>query len=68
MPDFINRFGEAGPDGIKVLSSVRQSEITSLLSAGTFFGAIAQAFTADRFGRRGSCVGHLGSSSFSAVC
>ncbi len=56
MPDFINRFGEVGPDGVKFLSSSRQSEITSLLSAGTFFGAIAQAFTADSLGRRGSCI------------
>lgn len=49
MPDFINRFGENG-----VLSTNHQSEITSLLSAGTFFGALAQAFTADSIGRKGS--------------
>ncbi|RDB29189.1 Hexose transporter 2 [Hypsizygus marmoreus] len=56
MPDFINRFGEMGVDGKMVLSSSRQSIITSLLSAGTFVGAIAQAFTSDRFGRRGSIL------------
>lgn len=56
MPDFIDRFGQVGSDGVKFLSAKRQSEITSLLAAGTFFGALAQAFTADRFGRRGSCV------------
>lgn len=78
MPDFIDRFGEPnGPNGEMVLSSSRQSIITSLLSAGTFVyvqrahfvqnlvslvlttyslhsGSLAQAFTADRFGRKGS--------------
>jgi len=55
MPDFINRFGQPiGPNGEMTLSSSRQSIITSLLSAGTFVGALGQAFTADRFGRRGS--------------
>jgi len=56
MPDFIRRFGVAGPDGKYVLSSSRQSIITSLLSAGTFVGALGQAFTSDRFGRRGSIL------------
>jgi len=39
-----------------ILSSSRQSIITSLLSAGTFVGALGQAFTSDRFGRRGSIL------------
>lgn len=56
MPDFINRFGEPGPDGKMVLTPSRQSIITSLLSAGTFVGALGQAFTSDRFGRRGSIL------------
>ncbi|KAG6841720.1 hypothetical protein C0991_007606 [Blastosporella zonata] len=56
MPDFIDRFGEMGSNGQMVLSSSRQSIITSLLSAGTFVGALAQAFTSDRFGRRGSIL------------
>lgn len=51
MPDFINRFGENG-----VLSTTHQSEITSLLSAGTFFGALGQAFTTDSLGRKGSLI------------
>ncbi|KZT53631.1 general substrate transporter [Calocera cornea HHB12733] len=55
MPDFINRFGEpTGEGGAMVLSATRQSLITSLLSVGTFIGALAQAFTADSMGRRGS--------------
>ncbi|KAG2115382.1 general substrate transporter [Suillus cothurnatus] len=53
MPDFIRRFGQEGTNGQYYLSSSRQSIIVSLLSAG---GAIAQAFTSDRFGRRGSIL------------
>lgn len=56
MPDFIERFGEVDANGNHFLSSSRQSIITSLLSAGTFVGALAQAFTSDRFGRRGSIL------------
>ncbi|TFK42071.1 general substrate transporter [Crucibulum laeve] len=56
MPDFIRRFGEIDGNGQPFLSSSRQSIITSLLSAGTFVGALAQAFTSDRFGRRGSIL------------
>ncbi|KAI0801467.1 general substrate transporter [Fomes fomentarius] len=56
MDDFVERFGEQNADGTWVLSSSRQSIITSLLSAGTFVGALAQAFTSDRFGRRGSIL------------
>jgi len=56
MPDFVRRFGEIGSDGQPFLSSSRQSIITSLLSAGTFVGALGQAFTSDRFGRRGSIL------------
>ncbi|KAI0803285.1 general substrate transporter [Irpex lacteus] len=56
MPDFQRRFGEIGSDGQPFLSSSRQSIITSLLSAGTFVGALAQAFTSDSMGRRGSIL------------
>ncbi|TCD70103.1 hypothetical protein EIP91_004832 [Steccherinum ochraceum] len=56
MDDFIMRFGEVGSDGVPFLSNSRQSIITSLLSAGTFVGALGQAFTSDRFGRRGSIL------------
>ncbi|KAJ7608721.1 general substrate transporter [Roridomyces roridus] len=56
MPDFIDRFGQMGSDGQMFLSSSRQSIIVSLLSAGTFVGALGQAFTSDRAGRRGSLL------------
>ncbi|KAF8581688.1 general substrate transporter [Ramaria rubella] len=59
MEDFNNRFGDIlNADGTRTLSANRQSIITSLLSAGyvTSSGALAQAFTSDRFGRRGSIL------------
>ncbi|KAI0275470.1 general substrate transporter [Gloeopeniophorella convolvens] len=54
MPDFVRRFGQVDSNGQHFLSSSRQSIITSLLSAGTFIGSLAQALTADRYGRKGS--------------
>ncbi|GJF00199.1 MFS sugar transporter [Phanerochaete sordida] len=56
MPDFQRRFGELDSTGTPFLSPARQSIITSLLSAGTFVGALGQAFTADSWGRRGSIL------------
>ncbi|KAI5118779.1 hypothetical protein M0805_005660 [Coniferiporia weirii] len=53
MPDFIMRFGVPDGQGGFVLSSSRQSIITSLLSAG---GALGQALTSDRFGRKASIL------------
>ncbi|KZT08817.1 general substrate transporter [Laetiporus sulphureus 93-53] len=56
MDDFVERFGQQNSDGSYTLSSSRQSIITSLLSAGTIVGSLGQAFTSDRFGRRGSIL------------
>lgn len=42
MPDFVKQFGQWNGTEY-VLSSQRQSIITSLLSAGTFFGALLQS-------------------------
>ncbi|EEB89861.1 hypothetical protein MPER_11998, partial [Moniliophthora perniciosa FA553] len=56
MPDFQWRFGEPDGKGGYHLTPDRQSLITSLLSAGTFVGALAQAFTADSLGRRSSIL------------
>lgn len=56
MPDFQRRFGEVDANGTPFLSASRQSIITSLLSAGTFVGALGQAFTSDSLGRRGSIL------------
>ena len=95
MPDFVRRFGTPDGNGGFVLSSSRQSIITSLLSAGcvllllaictflnsfscsqnfrvrpvvnlffnaplpqlvNFRGALGQALTSDRYGRKGSIL------------
>ncbi|WRT68104.1 uncharacterized protein IL334_005079 [Kwoniella shivajii] len=53
MPDFINQM--QGP-GATAITSHNQSIITSLLSAGTFFGALGQAFTSDTLGRKHSIL------------
>ncbi|CAK9785869.1 putative sugar transporter [Cutaneotrichosporon oleaginosum] len=55
MDPFVEMMGEF-KDGAWVLEPKRQSIITSLLSAGTFFGAILQSFTADRLGRKYSIM------------
>ncbi|KAK1993422.1 general substrate transporter [Colletotrichum falcatum] len=52
MPDFLRRFGEAGPDGTYHFSNVRSGLIVGLLSIGTLIGALCAAPIADRFGRR----------------
>ncbi|KAK2025644.1 general substrate transporter [Colletotrichum zoysiae] len=52
MPDFRQRFGEAGPDGTYHFSNVRSGLIVGLLSIGTLIGALCAAPIADRFGRR----------------
>ncbi|KAI5450929.1 hypothetical protein NCC49_002669 [Naganishia albida] len=54
MPPFVRHFGELRPDGTYYLSTSRESIITSLLAAGTFCGALGQAFLANTktFGRK----------------
>lgn len=48
--------GGQSASGAWELSANTQSVITSLLSAGTFFGALLQSFTSDRLGRKGSIM------------
>lgn len=43
-------------DGLPDVTSAQSSEIVSLLSAGTFFGALTAAPVADFFGRRISMI------------
>jgi len=55
MPYWRNQFstGYINPsDGLRDVSASQSSEIVSLLSAGTFFGALTAAPTGDFFGRR----------------
>lgn len=46
MPDFVQRFGVADASEATgyLLSASRQAQITSLLSAGTFFGSLGFVF------------------------
>jgi sugar porter (SP) family MFS transporter len=58
MKDWLRLFGSpsddlvAHPTGYAITSS-QQSLVTSILSAGTFFGALLGAWVADNLGRRG---------------
>jgi len=47
-----NKDGKGSP----IITASQQSEIVSILSAGTFFGALAAAVIADRIGRRWSLI------------
>ncbi|CAH0021614.1 unnamed protein product [Clonostachys rhizophaga] len=44
--------GYVDPDGNKNITASQESAIVSILSAGTFFGALASPFLADLIGRR----------------
>ncbi|TVY38162.1 putative glucose transporter [Lachnellula occidentalis] len=48
--------GNVNAAGTPVITSNQQSEIVSILSAGTFFGALGAALIADRIGRRWSLI------------
>ncbi|KAK6372948.1 hexose transporter hxt5 [Lithohypha guttulata] len=52
LPDFLERFGQPGPDGEAQFSNVRSGLIVAMLSIGTLIGALAAAPIADRMGRR----------------
>ena len=53
MDYFQNEFAtEVGPKGVKELTSSQTSLIVSILSAGTFFGALTASPFGDILGRR----------------
>lgn len=55
MPYWLQEFSTGYKDpktGDPAITAKQSSEIVSLLSAGTFFGALTAAPTADYFGRR----------------
>jgi len=57
MQDWLCVFGKADPTtGVCAITSSQQSLVVSILSAGTFFGALFAAPTADFLGRRWSVV------------
>ena len=57
MNDWLCVFGKPDPaTGVCAISSSQQSLVVSILSVGTFFGALFSAPTADILGRRWSVV------------
>lgn len=58
MPYFDNLFstGYINADGNRSISPSQQSAIVSILSAGTFFGALGSPFLADNIGRRWALI------------
>ncbi|KAI0955077.1 hypothetical protein AcW1_006768 [Taiwanofungus camphoratus] len=52
MHDWLRTFGYHHPDGTYYINSSRQSLVVSILSAGTFFGALFGGPAADILGRR----------------
>lgn len=57
QPDFVQQMGGSqSASGEWALDAKTQALITSLLSAGTFFGALLQSLTTDSIGRKGSIL------------
>lgn len=58
MPYWRQQFstGYIDPDGKPNVTTSQQSAIVSILSAGTFFGALASPFLADSLGRRPALI------------
>ncbi|KAJ5161661.1 hypothetical protein N7492_007053 [Penicillium capsulatum] len=57
MKNFLQRYGEPGPDGSFHFSNARSGLIVGLLSVGTLIGALIAAPIADRVGRKWSISG-----------
>ncbi|EGF99212.1 uncharacterized protein MELLADRAFT_50751 [Melampsora larici-populina 98AG31] len=52
MPYWLQKFGEPDGSGKYILSTVNNSLVTSILSVGTFFGALLASPVGDLLGRR----------------
>jgi MFS family permease len=60
MPYFLSVYGELQGDGTYILPSKTDSLITSILSAGTFFGALLASTVGDYLGRRKGIMAYIG--------
>ncbi|CEQ42023.1 SPOSA6832_03794, partial [Sporobolomyces salmonicolor] len=60
MPYWLTRFGKLQSDGTYTLPSGQNSLITSILSAGTFVGALGAYPAGDALGRRWGIIAYLG--------
>ena len=56
MNNWLCTFGKPNAEGVCAITSSQQSLVVSILSAGTFCGALFAAPTADMLGRRWSVV------------
>jgi len=54
-------------DGLPNVTAAQQSEIVSILSAGTFFGALLSAPLADTLGRRWAMIFNTGVFTFGVI-
>lgn len=69
MPWWLEQFGNGYrlPNGTLSVTPRQSAEIVSILSAGTFFGALVAAPFADRLGRRKSMMFSVGVFSFGVI-
>ncbi|KAG9104279.1 hypothetical protein FRC06_004029 [Ceratobasidium sp. 370] len=56
LPAWLERFGHQTESGTYALTTSKESLVVSILSAGTFFGALTSGIFADNFGRRAGII------------
>ncbi|KAF8605370.1 general substrate transporter [Ceratobasidium sp. AG-I] len=56
LPAWLERFGSLTADGAYAITTSQESLVVSILSAGTFFGALTSGLIADNFGRRAGII------------
>ncbi|KAG8682391.1 hypothetical protein FRC09_016803, partial [Ceratobasidium sp. 395] len=56
LPAWLQRFGHLQENGLYALTTSEESLVVSILSAGTFFGALTSGIFADKFGRRAGII------------
>ncbi|KAG8683756.1 hypothetical protein FRC08_014096 [Ceratobasidium sp. 394] len=56
LPAWLEQFGYRTESGTYALTTSKESLVVSILSAGTFFGALTSGIFADNFGRRAGII------------